>query len=417
METPKVLSNLTTSLYRIDVPKIGNGTKLSFSDSFKTVGSHPTTKSILKQADSSRKNLISAGKSCQKNVDAANEYTPLIHQILTSVKVQPENAKLDQKLIFEWVSGIETTNNKVYKSEAIIFDLVMTIATEGIAVAGLACDECLNGDFQKASRYYKQAAGIMKFLAEKQLPDWYNKMSSSSSGKDLPAEASPHVCEALTILFLAYAQMMATAHCLDKTDNPSWPLLAKLSLGIAEQLKMFDSTLRSKASLKRSLFDSKLFTVVTFQIETQYALSLYYQARSKWENDREYGIAISMLYACKDKMKMRETPTSKGLPEEIFKKGSSLASFANDIHEMKSHVQELLTSWEKDNNKIYHDRVPLEIPDDKKLSEGTHITKADEYNLDPTDPFLIAIPGSNSTQVDDDHALALKLQAEEEKQN
>ena len=51
-----------------------------------------------------------------------------------------------------------------------MYELIMTIATEAMGTAGMACDSCTEGKFADACRDFKKAAGIMEFLEEEQLP-------------------------------------------------------------------------------------------------------------------------------------------------------------------------------------------------------------------------------------------------------
>ena len=88
----------------------------------------------------------------------------------------------------------------------------------------------------------------MNFLATDQLPQWISKAELDE--KELPSEITVGTCEALTILFLANAQQMAIAASLVKTGVPNWSLMAKLSLGITDQLDMFVNAMRSKTQHK-----------------------------------------------------------------------------------------------------------------------------------------------------------------------
>ena len=63
----------------------------------------------------------------------------MIGQILLSCKVQPEAALLDNRLVFEWSSGLQK-GNVFYKSEALMYDLAMTIACEALSNAAIGCD-------------------------------------------------------------------------------------------------------------------------------------------------------------------------------------------------------------------------------------------------------------------------------------
>mmetsp|Transcript_20440 Transcript_20440/g.28755 ORF Transcript_20440/g.28755 Transcript_20440/m.28755 type:complete len:577 (-) Transcript_20440:176-1906(-) len=139
-------------------------------------------------------------------------------------------------------SGIEE-NKRFFQSQAIMYEMVMTIATEALATAGVGCDECTSGNFAAASREFRKTAGILSFLAIHQLPQWISGSNSNHSNNilknKLPIEATISNCEAFSLLFLAIAQQMAVATVLIKPGTPNYSLLSKLSLGIAEQIDAF----------------------------------------------------------------------------------------------------------------------------------------------------------------------------------
>ena len=293
-----------------------------------------------------------------------------------------------------------------------MYELVMAIATEAIATAGIGSDECTNGDFTAASKQFRKAAGIMDFLANVQLPQWLAKQGVADDA--LPAEAKVGTCEALKCLYLAIAQQMAVATVLNKKDKtPSWSMLAKLGLGIAEQFEEFVSKIRSKEPMVKSRIDINFFTLLTFQIQLQRSLSYYYHARHYWVEERDYGIAIAMMSKAIDMLKTRETPTGKGLPE--IRKGSPLVALEKDLNVVKNHMMLILTEWEKDNTKIYFEKVPLKLPVEKVLSQGTLLMKVQEYQLEEVEPIPLILPESSSSklkasEIESDAELAKKLQ-------
>lgn len=296
-----------------------------------------------------------------------------------------------------------------------MYELVMAIASEGLGTAGLACDESMSGDFASASRNFKKAAGIMNFLAEDQLPQWISKADLDES--ELPSEITVGTCDALTILFLANAQQMAIAATLVKPGVPKWSLIGKLSLGITDQLEMFVNAIRSKAPTQKSRMDPDFFVLMTFEIELHRSLCNYFLGRSHWDNG-EYGLAISFLSSSISMLRTRDHPMAKGLPE--IKSKSPLKAIAGDLEDLRMHMRQLLTSWEKDNSKIYFDKVPLSIPEEKKLTNGILMMKAEEYKLEDVEPIPLILPGvqpngepkvpSYDDVMNSDRELALRLQ-------
>ena len=101
----------------------------------------------IQKADSNRSYLVKSLGTKGKDVphativSAVSRYIPSIHQLLLTCRVQPENAQLDSRLIFEWSSGIEA-KSRFFKSEALMYELVMSIATEAVATAGVGSDQC-----------------------------------------------------------------------------------------------------------------------------------------------------------------------------------------------------------------------------------------------------------------------------------
>jgi len=283
---PDSVIRLASAVHRFRCPEMGAGRKVTYTRSFKTCGSHPKTKALLAKADSSRaslgESLVASRRSSTTDVSsvvrAADEYFPLMSQILLSCKIQPETARLDEKLVFEWSSGLET-KTKICKSEALMYELVMVIASKAIGTAGVACDNSIAGDFAASSRGYKAAAGMMQFLAEDHLPKWIAR-GTAIEDRELPSEACVAVCDGFHTLFLGMGQQMAVATVLIKPGTPNYGLLAKLCLGIVELMERFIGGMRGKAGPQMAKMDTGFFTLITFQINFQRALSTYFLARS-----------------------------------------------------------------------------------------------------------------------------------------
>jgi len=423
---PDAVIRLASSVHRFQCPEVLQTGKLSFEKSFKTSGAHPNTASLMRKADQARGNLAECLVKSRRSqnapqeavVLAANEYVPLIHSILLSCKFQSENAQLDQRLTFQWSSGLEAhsrtkkTQNE-FTSEALMFELVMTVASTALGTAGTAVEECLAGNFAAAGRGFKKAAGILQCLAEDELPKWIARGSGADNSKDLPCETSVGVCDGFRIFFLAVGQQMAVATVLIKPGVPNYSLLAKLTLGIKEQMESFVSTIRSKAAVHMSRIDPNFFTLVTFQINLQNALSQYFLARSIWDQADEYGLAIAILHSATQTLKTRDSPVSKGLPEITSR--SPLKALEEDLTAFRKHTNALLLSWESDNSKVYFTRVPTKVPEDKKLLKGLHMMKPTEFKLEDVDPVHLGPVADTGTTAaasttSTDEALAREMQ-------
>ena len=349
--------------------------------------SNPTPK----QADDARKKFadaLGADKiSHERVINDSKRYAPFIHQILLSCKVQPEVARLDERLQFSWISGLEVDGG-LYQSEALMYDLVMTVVCEGLGNAGMATEASIGGDFASASRYYKQAASIFHFLANQQLPTWSAK-GSNVSEESLPVECAVQVAEAMEKMFIANAQQMAVATVLIKPGIPNYTLLGKLCLGISDELDKFVSKLRKEGFKLLTRMDKDIFQLIGFQVALQKSLSLYFQARALWEKS-DYGTAIAMLSHATVEIKTQKGGSGPGIPDVNANK--ALKPLGTELTDLRDHMNKLLHSWETDNSSVYFETVPQNVPSDKKLQEGLVMAKLDAYKLEDVEPVLLTLP-------------------------
>lgn len=404
---PDSTIRLVSAVHRFRCPEMGALKKVSYRRAFKTCGGHSRTKALLEKADASRASvagaLIVSQQTVNENDDsvvrATSEYLPIMGQLLLSCKIQPETARLDEKLLYEWSSGIEKVK-KFFRSEALMYELVMVMASNALGNAGVACRDSVNGDFAAASRGFKKSAGMMQFLAEDLLPKWIAN-GTGIEDKQLPAEANVGVCDSFHTYFLAVGQQMAVSTLLIKPGTPNYSLLAKLCLGVCELLEKFMTAIRTgKAAAKMDLIDSVFFTLVSFQIKFQRALSTYFLSRSIWEKKEEYGLAISML---KDAMALL-----KAIPEIDAK--SPLKMLKEDIKDFKKHNSILLAEWEKDNCTVYFDRVFPAVPENRKLQKGVIMMKPEQFVMEDDDPVPF---GHFKTDHAQDIEMARQMQDEE----
>lgn len=404
---PDSAIRLASVVHRFKIPRMTR--KVDFCKSFKTVGTNDKTRKLMVAASDARERLaegLAAAKISAERVSGdAQKYQPLIHSVLLSCKVQPEQARLDERLIFEWKSGMENPKStSSYKSEAMMYDLVMDLATDGFAHAVGATEKSISGDFAAASREYAAAAGIFDNLAEDQLPKWIAKGSNVDEG-NLPVECMPSVACALVQLFMANAQQMAIATVLLKDGTPNYSLVAKLCLGVAEQLEGFLADVR-RAGDALSRLDPDFLTLLSLQIAVQNALSLYFQARKLWE-EQQFGLAIAMLNEAGLALKERAHSGAKGVPSVS---SGVLKPLADDMKDLRNHFSLILRAYEKDNSSVYFMNVPPKVPAASKLQEGLKMNKKTEFKLHEAEPVLLAIPAKRGGMTRTDSDLARELQ-------
>jgi hypothetical protein len=309
-----------------------------------------------------------------------------------------------ERLVFEWMSGIEQ-DQKFYKSEAIMYDLVMCIISEGLGKAGAATEASVAGEFGVANREYAAAAGIFQFLAEDHLPKWTARGSHSDDATELPIECNAATADGLRILFQANGQQMAVASVLIKPGTPNYSLVAKLCLGTVEMLEEFVLHMRDKAFRMMARMDKDFFTLVTFQIQLQKALSLYFYGRALWDK-AEYGLGIAFLSEATVALQTRASAASAGVPE--VSKVPSLKALMTDLTDLRAHMALVLKTWEKDNSHVYFEKVPRSVPQDKKLEKGVRIGKVEKFKISTVEPVLLALPETLLERSDSD--LAKELQ-------
>jgi len=413
---PDSAIRLASAVHRFKVPKMSPDRRVSFASSFATTGKHEKTRKVMLKADDNRKKLrdavLSDRVSHERVVAEARRYQTYIHQILVSCKFQPEMARLDERLVFEWMSGVETSK-KYFKSEAIMMDLTMCILCEGLGKAGVATESSMAGEFAAASREYAAAAGIFQFLGDDHLPKWIARGSNTNEA-DLPVECCTTTARGLSLLFQANAQQMAIATVLIKPGTPNYGLLAKLCLGIEEELEEFISLMRKEAFSQMARIEKDFFTLINFQITLQKALSYYFQARSTWDTG-EHGLAIAILSEATVFLRTEDSSSkTRGMPDVA--KVASLALLIGDLNDLRSHMGLLLREWEKDNSNVFFDSVPRSVPSDKKLERGVRLNKVDKYHVADVDPVLLSLPENALVRTDSDLARELqeKLNAGED---
>lgn len=389
--TPPSIVRLVSVIYRFNVPRITR--MVSFVKSFKTVGSASQTRALMSNADDARNNLYrsceTTATSSERVIEDAGKYHPLIKAVLVSCSVQPEQARLDEKLIFEWQSGIESKPIP-YKSEVMMFDFVMTLAALGMAHAVSATENSIAGQFAASSRDYSAAAGVFHLLADEQLPKW-NTKGKHINEEFIPLECHSIMVKGLSSLFMANGQQMAIATLLTKEGKRNYSLLSKLCFGVAEQLEQFLSLMKGKAPNQLRRMDTDFVALTNLQVFIQKTLSLYYHARALWSND-EHGVAIAMLSEAYSSLhpKQKNGKQVDGIPELL--KLPALKHLEGDIKDLKEHIALLQRIWEKDNSCVYFSSIPKTIPDGKYLKEGLQMKKKTDYVLKDSVPVLLSVP-------------------------
>ena len=193
---PKSLLRLCTSLHAYRPGTIDSVSKLTFESAFKSAGGHhPNTSALLRSLSRSRLDLASSltqTTSPSSTLENSQRYLPLIRTLLLSCEVQPDTAVLDEKLEFRWRGGLEGddlggTLGKVRTSQALMYEVTMTLGSISLSHASLACSASLKGDFSEGVKEFKNAANVMEYLRGTHLPQWV-ALGASTNPSDLPCE-------------------------------------------------------------------------------------------------------------------------------------------------------------------------------------------------------------------------------------
>mmetsp|Transcript_2757 Transcript_2757/g.5049 ORF Transcript_2757/g.5049 Transcript_2757/m.5049 type:complete len:449 (+) Transcript_2757:42-1388(+) len=383
---PPSLIRLATSLHQYNAGSIDSANKLTFSKSFKSSGMHhPATSSLLRTLDSNRVDLATSltSKDAAGVEGNATRYLPSIRRLLLSCEVQPDTAVLDTKLNFQWRGALEGdgpggTCGKVRSSQALMFEVSMTISSIAIAHASLGCSSSQTGDFASSVTNFKKAASIMDYMHTKHLPQWVSLGSSTSEG-DLPIECTSGGCAGFSRVFLAHAQQMAIAKAL-QGDTINFGLVAKLCKGVQGEIDEFVKMLRKDAAVHYCRLPPPYLKYIAFQIALQEALTMYFNARATWNKGSEFGLALAMMYDARSMLEVRASVTSRGIPEDIENSNSALYVLRGELVNFRSHVDKIVEGWKRDVDTVYFDKIPNTVPVASVLKKGMVMMKVEPWS-------------------------------------
>ena len=127
---PDSAIRLASVVHRFRVPQPVR--KVKFSESFSTVGRNDKTRKLMLNANDARvllKEACTAKKiSAERVIADARRYQPMINTILISCKVQPEQARLDEKL----VEGVSTFARRTLRGIDLVHELLQQSYQSGI---------------------------------------------------------------------------------------------------------------------------------------------------------------------------------------------------------------------------------------------------------------------------------------------
>ena len=100
-------------------------------------------------------------------------------------------------------------------------------------------------------------------------------------------------------------------------------------------------------------------------------------------------------------MEVRESITSKGIPEDINVKGNPLAVLRPDLDDLRRHVDGMEEAWTNDCEKVYFDKVPDSVPVGKRIKKGMQMVKFGEWegaNKEGIEPVPLSVKGKGEEE-------------------
>ncbi|KAL0481918.1 vacuolar protein sorting protein VPS31 [Acrasis kona] len=270
-------------------------------------------------------------------------------------------------IMFSWFDSLTgkkvSQGNTSYEKASVLFNAAVLEMQIGAAENRQTEPGCV-----QAAKRFQSAAGIFQYIKERVTPNIVERITD---------DLTPDSLDALTNLMLAYAQMCVCENAKRK----------KMKSGIVSKLCMETSS---------------LFELVSGQLQTQVlsavypktwpsycgfvgvyynAVAQYYASVELHEND-EIGKEITRLHRAVDLCNQAKN----------YKISSQLKS---SLSEFEQEVIKNLNIADKENNKIYHERIPafemMDAIEKKRLAKPTPINNLQEEN-GVTDQYFNLFP-------------------------
>mmetsp|Transcript_2408 Transcript_2408/g.3399 ORF Transcript_2408/g.3399 Transcript_2408/m.3399 type:complete len:405 (+) Transcript_2408:84-1298(+) len=368
---------------------------VSFSKSYSNYLSNPDIADAIQILESTREEVVNQGKLRDRDdggmIAAIDQFYPYEFQLVKSVMKNTNGVMLTGKLEFEWFGGLASgKNTDRNKDQALMFDLCISLSAKALALANLAT--LTIPEYGAAIAMLKDAAGIMSFLAQENLPDRYKLVESNGS-----------IQQGLSTFFLAKAQLIAVAKALTGAE-PKYSTVAKLCIGAQNMMKRAVETMRRSNALYAKLPGDflRLFTLYHYLSE---ALAHYCLARHAYAQT-EVGKAVAYIQQANRLVQQRASITSKGLPEL----DGDLRRVRGDIQLLRAHVAGLEETYSRDNSSVYFMAIPN--PGDLEIVSGVVMMQPTPF-APPDMPILPFESGDGLTSCELQHSdseLARELQ-------
>lgn len=231
-----------------------------------------------------------------------------------------------------------TLTNLVYERCGVLFNLASLYSQ--IAYAE---DRSSPEGLKVASKYYQQAAGVLKYLGASVLPRFHQSLSDAEP----PLEFTVAFVTGLELLMLGQAQECAWQLVLTKPSSSN-SIIARLSTQVSIYYDQAASTIRDASPSIKHLFHSNWLAHIQSKALHFDAAAQYRKANEELGNQR-YGQELGRLYSARKRAKEGG---------DAARRGGVSTSVLNDLNSLLSVVDNDIKRAERDNNLIYHQTPP-----------------------------------------------------------
>ncbi|KAK4763753.1 hypothetical protein SAY87_013191 [Trapa incisa] len=298
----------------------------------------------------------------EQDLHKLKQYLPLLENFIFHV-----DAICSNRQVMYWVSNLKiqwTTavggslsflnllGPKYYQVGNIRFELGMILFLYGATLRDRACEISTEALVQSAT-LFREAAGVYLYLSEEVLPS----LQSIDAGKR-PPESTSSVASVMSLICLAEAQVVTIRRAEER--KAAVGLLAKLHHGVSDFLSEAARILYSGSGEVKDV-STRLFGYIS-------SLKCVHELRSQ-------------RYLAKDLQASGQVGVSIGILREALNHAREInpgeVTWRLAIKEEMDAVSELLEKLERENEFVWHEKVPS--VDQLPLPQGNKIVSAIRY--------------------------------------
>jgi hypothetical protein len=215
---------------------------------------------------------------------------------------------------------------------------------------------------KEAVELLRRAAGVFEFLRTDFLPN----LPLPSNNRARMLDTMPAISHALHLLALVHCQQHTILSALlalspgSTSPPPSPALLAKLCQGIVDKVSEVKRVLRSGSGSYFHAIEPSVHVWLRASENLYRGLRIIALAMQAEVGDEEHGLALALLSGAEKLLtQLTSNDPARGLPlASIRDCNPVLSELKGHAVRLGSEVRRVITRLERDNNKIYFDKVP-----------------------------------------------------------